>query len=305
MAVILSLDGSAQNDALHSLTVINALRSDEIVTLYIWGSGSDRKGENLLEEHLPPDSEITLSIPSGKCNILAFDELGNSYGIPGLIQKNTPDTVFIDLQHITYGRPNIDLGQYLLTLDNSVQGFALDTLIINSITSTEKVIIDYVRLFPEQKAYIWLDKGLYRIVAVDQTGRSYITDTFSMPEDSRSISFTENMILEPARPIGEVGDGASVLIVQNSMPYDRITDFTISSFDDNSAIIGLDSLSVEPGESFIVYLEPGEYWLESVDGSGARYSLSFDLLEEDVLRIHLTYNHLEYDFGFPDRDTER
>ncbi|MCK4500023.1 hypothetical protein KAU11_05960, partial [Candidatus Babeliales bacterium] len=117
---------------LHDLTAINSILGLDIVSLYVWEAGNTDKGDNWLPAILPSDSSITFSLPSGKCNILAFDELGNSYGIAGFYNKSAPDTITVDLEYITFGRPNVDYGHHQLNLTNSLNGFALDTLILSS-----------------------------------------------------------------------------------------------------------------------------------------------------------------------------
>ena len=208
---------------LQDLTVINGVRGTEVVSLYLWGTGDNRTGENRLHDYLQPDSAVTISIPSGKCNILAFDELGNSYGIAGFYKKSAPDTITVDLEYITFGRPNVDHGHHLLNLTNSLNGFALDTLILSSSLLAQDIMIDDFRLFPGAAIIIWLDKGIYSINAVDQIGRTFFTDSITIPDESCNVSIVSSMIENPLLPVGITGNGSRILFVENCLPSDAIT----------------------------------------------------------------------------------
>jgi len=76
--------GSVQVSAVSSdqpLRIYNRLRDIDIVSVYFWSSGNLSKGYNLLGSSvIEPDSCFVPPLPADTCNLLLFDELGNSYG---------------------------------------------------------------------------------------------------------------------------------------------------------------------------------------------------------------------------------
>ncbi|MCK4504754.1 MAG: hypothetical protein KAW14_03995 [Candidatus Aegiribacteria sp.] len=296
---------SVQNQAdLHDFTVINEVRDLEIVSLYVWCVGHNSKGDNRLHSSLQPDSSVTFTLPSGKCNILAFDELGNSYGIAGNYQKNAPDTITIDLEYITFGRPNVDYGYYLLSLTNSLLGFALDTLILSSDLLAENIIIDDYRIFPGTSIIIWLDEGIYSVNAVDQIGRTYSTNNITVPTDSCMVSIIDSMISNPQPPVGITGNGTGSLLIKNCLPTAEITELQIIPQNGSDGIF-LDSIALQPGVSMVAKLNPGIYSITATDEFGAKYIISFEQQDTDIIRLPITYESLQYDFSFPINSQEQ
>jgi len=284
---------------IHGLTVINNVRNIEIVSLYFWGTGAASKGENWLDNVLQPDSAVAISIPSGKCNFLAFDELGNSYGIAGFYKKNTPDTIMVDLEYITFGRPNVDYGHNLLNLTNSLNGFALDTLILSSSLLSQDIVIDGFRLFPGAAIIIWLDKGIYSIYAVDQIGRTFSTDSITILHESCNIAIVSSMIVNPLPPAGIAGNGSETLFLENCLPSAVITELMIQPQDGSDGIY-LDSITLKPGEHIIANLNPGFYSVLATDDYGAEYYVSIEQQNTGSLRLPIVYEYLQYDFSFPE-----
>lgn len=290
-------------EQLHDFTAINSVSGLDIVSLYIWEAGNTDKGYNWIPASLPPDSSITFSLPSGKCNILAFDELGNSYGIAGNYQKNEPDTIVIDLEYITFGRPNVDYGHYMLNLTNSLHGFALDTLILSSEQFDEDIIIDDFRLFSENSIIIWLDKGIYSVNAVDQIGRTYSTDNIAVPTDSCMVSIVDSMIADPLPPVGIAGNGSGSLVIENCLPMAVITELQIKHLNGSDEIF-LDNLALQSGTSVVAKLNPGDYSVTAKDDFGAEYSISFEQQNTGITRLPITNKYLLYDFSFPENSQE-
>ncbi len=288
---------------LHDFTVINKVRDLEIVSLYVWGAGHNSKGNNRLHSSLQPDSSVTFTLPSGKCNILAFDELGNSYGIAGNYQKNAPDTITVDLEYITFGRQNVDYGHYMLRLANSLQGFALDTLILSSAQLNENIIIDDFRLFSGKSIIIWLDKGTYSVNVIDQIGRTYSTDNITVPSDSCVVTIANSMISNPKPPVGIAGNGSGSLLIENCLPMSAITELHIIPRNGSDGTF-LDSIALQPGVSIVVKLNSGNYSITATDDSGAKYDISFEQHGTDIVRLPVTYESLQYDFNFPDSSQE-
>ena len=295
---VMSITAQGQT-GMQDLTVINGVRDTEVVSLYLWGTGDNSKGENRLHDYLQPDSAVTISIPSGKCNILAFDELGNSYGIAGFYKKSAPDTVTIDLEYITYGRPNVDYGHHLLNLTNSLNGFALDTLILSSSLLAQDIMIDDFRLFPGAAIIIWLDKGIYSINAVDQIGRTFFTDSITITDESSNVSIVSSMIIYPVPPVGITGNGTRTLFIENCLSLDAIKGLQIMP-QDGSAGIYIDSIALQPGEHIVANLDPGFYSVLVTDDFGAEYYVSIELQETGSLRLPVVYEYLQYDFSFPE-----
>ncbi|NOQ21698.1 MAG: hypothetical protein GQ565_03470 [Candidatus Aegiribacteria sp.] len=283
--------------------MINEVRDLEIVSLYVWGAGHKSKGDNRLHSSLQPDSSVTLSLPSGNCNILAFDELGNSYGIAGNYQKNAPDTITVDLEYLTSGRPNADYGHYMLNLTNSLHGFALDTLMLSSKQLIEDIIIDDFRIFPGASTIIWLDKGIYSINVVDQIGRIYSADYITVPSDSCVVSIISTMIINPQPPVGITGNGSGSLFIENCLPMSVITEMQIIAQNVSDGIF-LDSIALQPGASIIAKLNPGNYSVTATDEFGAEYNISIEQQDTGTLRLPIVNEYLHYDFSFPKNGLE-
>lgn len=288
---------------LHEFTVINEVRDLEIVSLYVWGAGHKSKGDNRLQSSLQPDSSFTFILPSGKCNILAFDESGNSYGIAGNYQKNVPDTLEIDLEYITFGRPNVDNGYYLLNVANSLNGFALDTFRLSSTRLHEDVILDGFRVFPGNSITIWLDKGIYSVDAVDQIGRTYSAECITVPDSGRVVSIESSMIANPLPPVGTTGNGAVSLFIENCLPAAVITELTIVPQNGSDGIY-IDSIFLQPGAHIIAYLNPGFYSILATDEFNAEYFISIEQQATGSLRLPIVDDYLQYDFSFPGNSQE-
>jgi len=217
ISIIMTLAfSSTQNETgLHDLTFTNGVRDIPIISIYIWASGHLDKGDNWIIADLQPDSSVTFALPSGKCNFLAFDELCNSYAVAGFYKKSAPDTIKIDLEYITFGRPNVDHGHHLLNLTNSLNGFALDTLVLSSSLLPQDIVIDDFRVFSGTSIVIWLDKGIYSIIALDQIGRTYTADSITVPSDSCNVIIVNSMISDPQPPVGITGSGSGSLLIEN------------------------------------------------------------------------------------------
>lgn len=295
--ILLSLF-STSNDQLHTFTVSNSLSELDIVSLYLWDADDNTKGENWLDTPLEPDSSVVFHIPSGECNLLAFDELDNSYGVPNIIQKNSPDTLWIDLEHMTYSRPNVDFGPCMLGITNDIPGYAIDTLMVYSDRQDSVLILDEYRLFPGSKLILWLDKGYYSIMAVDQIGREFRTQYFMVPLDTVFTSLKRHMLKYSAEPIGIVGSGSCSLLLEHCLPDATLTQLTIAPQYEGEMIY-LDDLEFEPGESIIASLPPGSYSVSAVDDYGDSFTAQFSIDDGEVRRLFLTYDLMEYDLGFP------
>lgn len=287
----------------HQLTVFNNIAELDIVSLYIWGSGQSDKGDSWINTNLQPDSSATVSLPSGKCNILAFDELGNSYGIAGDYQKNVSDTIEIDLEYLTYGRPNVDHGHYILNLTNTLYGFALDTLILSSEQLDENIVIDNYRVFPGNNLIVWLNKGNYSVNAIDQIGRIYYAGSICIPSDSSFVIVVDSMLINTQPPIGMTGNGSESLIIENCLPLSVITELLVIPQNASDGFY-LDNMTLLPGASIVLKLNSGNYTLTLIDNSEAEYTVSFSLEDSDIIRLPITYEYLRYDFSFPEYSLE-
>ncbi len=283
--------------------MINEVRDLEIVSLYVWGAGHKSKGDNRLQFSLQPDSSFTFILPSGICNFLAFDELGNSYGIADFYKKNAPDTLEIDLEYITFGRPNVDNGYYLLNIANSLNGFALDTFRLSSTRLYEDIIIDGFRVFPGNSITLWLDKGIYSVDAVDQIGRTYSVERVTVPDSVRVVSITGSMIIDPSQPVGIAGNGSGLLFIENCLPMAVITELRIIPQNGPDGI-HLDSIALQPGASIVANLNPGYYSVLATDEFGAEYYASIEQQNTGSLRLPIVYEYLQYDFSFPQDSQE-
>lgn len=299
------ISGSFSQEVLtHDLTLINRVRDINIVSLYLWSSGGHSKGENRLYDLLRPDSSVTFTIPSGKCNLLAFDELGNSYGVNGSLQKCKSDTIEIDLEYITFAIPNIDYGDYPFILTNSISGFALDTLMLSSAQLNEDIIIDDFRIFSGNSMIIWLNEGIYSLNVIDQIGRAYSTDSITVPDDNCTVTIVSSMISNPQPPIGIAGTGNGSLLMENCLPNAVITGLHLIPRNGSDGIF-LDSITLQPGVSVVLKLNPGNYSIAATDEFGAEYHISFEQQGTDIVRLPITNEFLQYDFRFPDSNQEQ
>jgi len=279
------------------LVVLNETGEPDIVSLYVWEYGGGFKGKNLLRRPMPSGTGVTVEVPVGKINILAFDELDNSYGIAGFIKKSPPDTVSLDFDDITYGRPNLDFGPYLLTVTNLLHGFALDTLRVTSLEGNDDTLtVDDIRLFPGCGADLWLKKGEYHFTATDQAGRTLDGGVVNIPGDD-ILGFTEAAAVEPPIIVGEAGAGDAGVLLENRMPYSDVTEIVLYAGDD--PVLFLEGLELEPGESVLLLADPGVHLVRAVDDAGASYVSEFDFSKDVPTRAFLVYDMLEYDFSFP------
>ena len=303
IVIALSFSSAKHETDLHDLTVINEVRGIPIISIYLWISGSLDKGENWISTNLQPDSSVTFALPSGMCNFLAFDSLCNSYAIAGFHKKSVPDTIWIDLEYITFGRPNVDHGHHLLNLVNSLSGFALDTLILSSSVLPQDIVIDNFRIFPGSSIVIWLDKGIYSINAVDQIGRTYTADSIAVPSDSSIVKIVRSMNSNPQPPVGITGSGSGSLIIENCLPESVITELQIIPQNASNGIY-LDNLALQPGASIVVNLNPSNYSLTATDEYGIEYFISFEKPSSGIQRFPVTVDYLQYDFSFPESGQE-
>ena len=296
----LSIQPAHADVGLHSFSVFNGIPGLDIVSVYVWETGDSSKGDCRIGEAIPPAEEASFELPSGEYNILSFDELGNSYGIQNNLQTNEPDTLVIDLEHLMYDSPNVDLGSHLLTLWNSLQGFAIDTLIL----FPGSIVIDDFRIFPGSCIYLWLEKGRYTIRAVDQAGRVFISDTVEVPSEECDLSIVPAMIENPAEPIGVAGEGEVILIVENCLPNSIISELRIIPRSAPGGIF-LEDLGLQPVSSIIVYLAPGTYSISGRDSRDAEFTVSLEVTDPIVYRVPVTFDNLEYDFGFSTENSRR
>jgi hypothetical protein len=277
--------------------VVNGLRDYGIVSVYVWPCGGTCKGENLLGSVLDPGSGILLDIAPGRYNLLAFDEPGNPYGVQDSMDGGGSDTLALDLEHLMYDRPNVDLGGFLLEVENRLQGLAIDRITIFREDGTGRLTADGIRVFPGWGIYLWLDRGTYSLEITDQVGRVCRIDSVTVPGDAGPIRVEEDMLPGIGEPLGIVGDGSIVLLVENHLPYDRIEYVGILP-DDGSAGEQVEDAGMEPGRSMAFALDPGGYTVLATDGAGASYRTALRLEDAQVYRLFVQYGYLEYDFGF-------
>lgn len=283
----------------HPFAVVNGIPELDILSLYVWSADFASKGDDLLAGDLQPDSSVTLLLPSGRMNVLAFDQLGNSYGIPGFVLKNNADTLVIDLEHITYGRPNFDFGPYMLNIENTLYGSSLDTFRISSPGLEGDILLGAQRVFPGTGIIIWLDKGIYSIDALDRTGVEYSTGEFLFPARNGGISIDESMRVDPPLPVGIAGNGSASLLIMNRLPRSALAGFEIVPEAGREGI-SLHDISLQPGECILAALPPGSCALTGFDQAGAEYRAFFELYENSVRTLFLTGDFMVFDFSFPD-----
>jgi hypothetical protein len=283
--------------------LVNHVRETDIVSLYAWNPGCGWKGVNLLESGLEPGAAALIGLAPGEYNVLAFDGLGNSYGLRDTVSAGALDTLALDLQHIMYHRPNFDLGGYLVVLSNGLRGLALESIDITSAGSGESLGIGQVRIFPGWIAYLWLERGTYSVTATDQAGRVFTADSLTVPGVD-TLRVTEEMLAEAREPLGMVGRGSCVLLIENNLAGYRIVRLEILP-GSGDAGIRMEDLSLEPGDGIVAALDPGGYRVTATDDSGAGYSALVQLDDGGAVRLFLCSDYLEFDFGFPDRGVTR
>jgi hypothetical protein len=284
-------------------TVVNRVRELDIISLYIWEADADSKGCNLLENKLQPDSCFTLSLPPGSYGILAFDEAGNSYGVRDSLLSDGPDTLQLDLEHIMYNRLNVDLGEYALVITNGLQGLALERIELSSDVLPGTVTVGDIRIFPYWIVYLWLDRGTYSLKFTDQAGREFEAESITVTGGRDTLRVTESMLTEVSEPVGMVGEGSIILLIENRLPGSLLATLEILP-DNGSAGLYLDGLGIEPGHGIAVALNPGDYSVTATDDEGIPYRAAVQLADNPVYRLYVNYEYLLYDFSFPSGDRE-
>jgi hypothetical protein len=293
-AVMMQVSVSAANP----LTLVNGLRDDSIVSIYVREYGSVARGDNLLSEELPPGAVISAELPQGHYSILAFDCSGTSYGITPFVHESGEDTVHIELQYVTFDRPNVDLGPFMLPLSSDIPGFAIAEMTLTG-DDGSTVRIEDLRIFPNAGVVLWMSPGLYRIEAMDEIGRLYRLDGISVPCDTASIHIRRDMVVRPEEPVGAAGHGSASVLLENCLPNTQIESINMSDETDN-ILLDLEDLSLDPGCSILLQLEPMEYRLTAVDDRGGIYSADFILEAGDIRLLSLTDAFVLYDFSFHD-----
>ena len=191
----------------------------------------------------------------------------------------------------------------MLNLTNSLNGFALDTLVLSSSLLEQDIVIDDFRVFSGNSIIAWLDKGIYSLDAVDQIGRKYNTDNITVPDDSCVVAIVSSMLINPLPPVGITGYDSRPLFIENCLPMAVITELMIVPQNDSEGIY-LDSLTLQPGEHIIANLNPGYFSVLATDEFGAEYYVSIEQQDTGSLRLPIVNEYLQYDFSFPDDSQE-
>lgn len=284
---------------LHPLTIRSGVRETGIVSLFIWQAGTSSKGVDLLETPLFCSEDMTVWIPSGRCNILAFDELGNSYGIQGWVQKSRPDTLEMDIQHITFGIPNFDHGPYLLRIMNERGNLPITSISVVSGSTKEEISASERIVFPGSGIILWLQKGEHYVRALDTAGREYRMNPISVPDGQNEFTIGYRDLLYPEEPIGAAGDGDIPLMIMNCLPYSPLQKLLIMDIS-GAAVLYVDSLGLEPGRTVLAMLSKGVYSVELTDSAGAAYGNAVTVEDGGVYMMRLDPDEIIPDFSFPD-----
>jgi len=298
--------GSVQVSAVSSdqpLRIYNGLRDIDIVSVYFWSSGNLSKGYNLLGSSvIEPDSCFVPPLPADTCNLLLFDELGNSYGFENIVLIESDDSLGLDLQHLEFLVPNIDRGQYPLRVLNSLDGFALDRFHLSAEDSTASEIeISDHRIFPRRSIVIWLEEGTYSLTAEDQTGRLLYIERIDIGSSRGEVFLSEENVAEQA-PLRTAGSGNLSLLVRNCLPGSDLTEILLIPLDGAGAIQSfLDDGPLLPGEEFLIRMDSHDYLLEARDDHHGVFSYKPEQTGVDENSWPVTWDYLDLDFGFPER----
>jgi hypothetical protein len=200
-----------------------------------------------------------------------------------------------------YDMPNVDLGGFLLELDNRLQGVALERIEISREDGPDRFTADGIRIFPGWGIYLWLDRGTYSLSVTDQLGRVCMIDSVPVPRGGGPLQVGEEMMPGVGEPLGIAGEGSAVLLVENHLPYDRIESVEVIP-DDGSAGEYVGNAGMEPGRSMAFALDPGGCTVIATDDAGTSYRAGVILEDGRACRLFVQYGYLVYDFGFPVED---
>lgn len=287
------------------LKIYNRLRDIDIVSVYFWSSGNISKGVNLLGSSvIEPESCFVPPLPGDTCNLLLFDELGNSYGFENIVLSESDDSLGLDLQHLEFLAPNVDNGQYPLRVLNSLDGFALDRFHIVPCDSTASEIdISEHRIFPGRSMVIWLEEGTYSLTAEDQIGRLLLYEPVEIGASLNQISLSEEDVAEQT-PIRATGSGSLSLIIRNCLPGSSLTEVLLIPLDGTEAVKSfLDDAPLLPGEEFLIRMDSYDYLLEARDDHHGIFSHQPEPIGTSERSWSVTWDYLDLDFGFPETMT--
>jgi len=302
--LILMVFGSVRVSAVdldQPLRIYNRLRGIDIVSVYFWSSENPSKGSNLLGSSvIEPDSCFVPPLPGDTCNLLLWDELGNSYGFENIVLDESDDSLGLDLQHLEFVTPNVDHGSYPLRVWNSLDGFALDRFHIAVHDSTAREIeIHEHRIFPGRSMVIWLEEATCSLIAEDQTGRLLYIERIEIGCSGGELFLSEENVSEPA-PFRTAGSGSFSLLVRNCLPGSRLTEILLIPLDGSGAVKSfLDDGPLLPGEEFRIRVDSFDYLLEATDNHHGRFSYQPRPTGAYEIEWSVSWNYLDLDFSFP------
>ncbi len=298
--------GSVQVSAVSSdqpLRIYNRLRDIDIVSVYFWSADNLSKGCNLLGTSvIEPDSCFVPPLPGDTCNLLLFDELGNSYGFENIVLPESDDSLGLDLQHLEFLVPNVDRGEYPLRVLNSLDGFALDRFHLSADDSTvSKIEISEHRIFPGRSIVIWLEEGTYSLTAEDQTGRLLYLDRIDVGYSRGEVSLSEENIAEPAS-FRTAGSGNLSLLIRNCLPGSNLLEILLIPLDGAGAVQSfLDDGPLLPGEELLIRTDSFDYLLEARDEHGGKFAHQPEPTGINERSWPVSWDYLDLDFSFPER----
>jgi len=299
--------GSVRVSAVSSdqpLRIYNRLRDIDIVSVYFWSSGNISKGANLLGSSvIEPESCFVPPLPGDTCNLLLFDELGNSYGFENIVLSESDDSLGLDLQHLEFLAPNVDNGQYPLRVLNSLDGFALDRFHIVPCDSTASEIdISEHRIFPGRSVVIWLEEGTYYLTAEDQIGRLLLYERIEIGAFRSDISLSEENVAQEPVPIRSAGSGSLSLHVRNCLPYSDLTEILlIPTAPMGAVLVFLEDEPLLPGEELLILMDSFDYLVEARDDHQSTFSYLPESNGTEAVRWSISWDYLDLNFSFPER----
>jgi hypothetical protein len=285
------------------LRIYNRLRDINIVSVYFWSSGDLSKGCNLLGSSvIEPDSCFVPPLPGDTCNLMLWDELGNSYGFENIVLEESDDSLGLDLQHLEFLVPNVDRGPYPLRVLNSLDGFALDRFYISAEDSTgSEIDISEHRIFPGRSIVVWLEEGTYSLTAEDQTGRLLYLDRIEVGSSRGEVSLSEENVAEPVS-IRTAGSGSFSLRVRNCLPGSNLMEILLIPLDRTGAVqCFLDDSPLLPGEELLIRMDSFDYLLEARDDHDGIFSYQPEPTVAHEIEWSVTWDYLDLDFSFPQR----
>jgi hypothetical protein len=296
LILILALRASSNQ----RIYVKNEFQNSSINSLYVWDADTLDKGANILcTGALTSGQSVSIPQPEHSINLLAFDDVGNSYSLRGFSPAGPGDTIRIGLKILDLSTPNLDHGRCPVNIINSLAGLDLDSIRAWPCPTGDTLSVATVALYNGRNSILWLDPGLWTIRAYDELGDSYGIDSIHVSSAEEAVVHIRHQedLSKPYQK-SERTAGNVVFIIVNNIPDREICSAEAVRQADRLTMEFLSNSVLRPGESLVCRIDPGEYTLHATDDLGGSYTLWMPV-EQDTTVIHIDTSALDFDFGFP------